>query len=396
MDNHIIIPNSDFLFDGVSLESPIALPGSSGSYFTKILYEGKPFIIQTTKSTTRQGIVKSGAKKMYCDLMFDNLSETIIQWLEGLENRCKQLLFQKSDLWFQNPLTIDDIDSAFTSIIKIYKSGKFYLVRTNILIHASTGEPTLKIYNENYTPVPIDEITESTNIISILEVQGIRFSAKNFQIDITLKQMMILEDERIFDKPLIKKDIKSTTPISKILLNESESEPTFTNNINELKPVILSEQELYKYEPTNIEEKSNVNASSSSSANIDDIYEGLGEEVNLEPEPEEEVVDLDNLDNLDNLENSLNKQDVLEEVEPIIEENENGEENITALKNPKEVYYNLYKKAKNKAIEAKKAVILAYLEAKNIKNTFMLENIDNDNFDKEIETVDETQLKDFI
>ena len=65
----------------------------------------------------------------------------------------------------------------------------------------------------------------------------------------------------------------------------------------------------------------------------------------------------------------------------------NSLESIT-LKKPNQVYYEIYKKARDKAKECKKAAIAAYLEAKNIKNTYMLE--DNDDSDS-----DESDLDDF-
>jgi len=47
------------------------------------------------------------------------------------------------------------------------------------------------------------------------------------------------------------------------------------------------------------------------------------------------------------------------------------------LKKPNEVYYEIYKITKQKAKEHKKAAISHYLEAKKIKNTYLLEDIDN-------------------
>ena len=65
------------------------------------------------------------------------------------------------------------------------------------------------------------------------------------------------------------------------------------------------------------------------------------------------------------------------------------------LKKPNQVYFELYKEARNKAKKAKKNAILAYLEAKNIKKTYMLENInDSDSdFDAEIEEASESELE---
>ena len=105
MDN-IIEPNESFDFSKLSLAHPVGIQG--GAYFTKIEFNKKPLYIQTSKSLTRQGFVKTG-KKYYCDLMFDKNSETIIHWLENLEEKCHKLIYEKKDAWFQGNLEENDI-----------------------------------------------------------------------------------------------------------------------------------------------------------------------------------------------------------------------------------------------------------------------------------------------
>jgi rRNA-processing protein FCF1 len=65
------------------------------------------------------------------------------------------------------------------------------------------------------------------------------------------------------------------------------------------------------------------------------------------------------------------------------------------LKKPNQVYFELYKEARSKAKLAKKAAIIAYLEAKNIKKTYILENLDDSDsdFDAEIDEVSESELE---
>jgi rRNA-processing protein FCF1 len=67
------------------------------------------------------------------------------------------------------------------------------------------------------------------------------------------------------------------------------------------------------------------------------------------------------------------------------------------LKKPNQVYFELYRDARKKAKEAKKNAILAYLEAKNIKKTYMIENMDDSDseFDAEIDEISESELEDF-
>ena len=73
--------------------------------------------------------------------------------------------------------------------------------------------------------------------------------------------------------------------------------------------------------------------------------------------------------------------------------------NTITLKKPNEVYYEIYKIAKNKAKQHKKAAISHYLEAKNIKNTYLVNDLynsddssdnDNDNDNDSINSDDES------
>jgi hypothetical protein len=95
----------------------------------------------------------------------------------------------------------------------------------------------------------------------------------------------------------------------------------------------------------------------------------------------------------------LNNNDVLEENSKELQELDMDLKMDTleplTLKKPNQVYFDLYKEARNKAKLAKKNAILAYLEAKNIKKTFMLDNLnDSDSdFDNEIDEISESELE---
>ena len=368
MEN-IIEPNEFFDFSKLSLMHPTGIQG--GAYFTKIQFKNKPLYIQTTKSLTRQGFVKTG-KKYYCDLMFDNNSEPLIHWFEKLEETCQKLIYEKADTWFQNALEMNDVESAFNSIIRIYKSGKFYLVRTNIKSSSVSNEPAVKIYNENEIPVNFQEINDQTNIISILEIQGIKFTSRNFQIEIELKQIMVIDNEPIFESCLIKTNKREVNK------NEPKEKETLENLdilVNEEKQneSVLSE--------TKNEDDTNNNA------DTNDINDTNANENNTEQEINDPLgIVIEELE--------TEQTDDIKEVD--LEPLESNLETIT-LKKPNQVYFELYKEARNKAKEAKKSLILAYLEAKNIKKTYMLDNLnDSDSdLDAEIDDISESELDGF-
>jgi hypothetical protein len=72
-------------------------------------------------------------------------------------------------------------------------------------------------------------------------------------------------------------------------------------------------------------------------------------------------------------------------------DDKNTLESIT-LKNPNQIYFELYKEAKKKAKNAKKNAVLAYLELKNIKKTYMLDDTNDSDSDNEINS-DITELE---
>ena len=410
MEN-IVEPNETFDFDQLTLAHPSGIQG--GAYFTKIEYNKKPLYIQTTKGQTRQGFVKTG-KKYYCDLMFDKNSETLITWFENLEERCQNLLYEKRYDWFQNNLEKNDIETAFNSSIRIYKSGKYYLIRTNIK-NTRNDEPAVKIYNENEVVLKISDVSGETNIISILEIQGIKFTSRNFQIEIELKQVMVLNNEPIFNNCLIK------TAKPKVF-NESKDESNYHNNSVERSNHLGLTAKVISLEDTHLETVSEKVTENVKLDYIDIETDKKQLLDNNELDLDNNDLGLDNndldlvnndlgLDNnyLDLVNNDLDKDLDLdfEDLDEMVNDDPNELKEVTIsanlentlesiqLKKPNQVYFELYVEARKRAKDAKKNAIIAYLEVKNIKKTYMIDNtIDSDSdFDAEIDDVSESELE---
>ena len=377
--NDIIEPTIDYDFSNLYLGPPSTIAG--GAYFTRIMYNNnKQLYIQTPKSLTKQGFVKSG-KKIYVDLMFDNNDTVFINWIENLETKCQELIFSKGDNWFQTKLDKDDIETAFTSPFKIYKSGKFYLLRVNV-------KPTVKIFNDNSTVINLDDIAADKTLISIIEIQGIKFTSRNFQIEIDLKQSMIVSPDPFLDACFIKTSVKKQSlnqnvPTEDVDVEEIDTELAVENtNVNLFKTINT---------PVN---KSNINVtdlqsfSENKNVHVDidkntEINTAINSKTTTSPSIQlEEIASI----NLNSLKENNNDNIVLEiedlNLDPsslkevdLSSSLENDLESIT-LKKPNQVYYEIYKKSREKAKEAKKEALLAFLEAKNIKKTYMLDDID--------------------
>ena len=384
MEN-IVFPNSEFDFSKLTLEHPTAL--SSGAYFTQMLYNNVPIYIQTSRSTTKQGVVKNG-KKLYCDLVFDNTSEELIHWFEKLETKCQDLLFEKNKDWFEDSLDTNDIDNTFNSILKTYKSGKCHLLKTNIIVVGDN--PALKVYNENTESAGTDSVKSETNIMTIIEICGIKFTPRSFQVIINLKQIMILENNVsmfetcIIKTPIQQKNTKQTgdslEEIETMKFKESvEPEGPLDHPPLEPQPLedVEGESEPLEYTPIEPQPLEDVERESDPLE-----YPPIEPQPLEEPETANIHLDIEDLVVINDLTETDLDIDVSDNKEPF------------KLKSPNNVYLDLYRDARNKAKVAKKTALLAYLEVKNIKKTYMINTLDDDDsdFDDEIDEVSESEL----
>lgn len=321
--NAIIEPNDNFSFVNLTMTSPVVVAG--GNHFLKYLLNDRPLYIQPPNCKLKQGIIKAG-KRSYCDLMFTNENENFIRWMENLEIHSRKLIFNNRAKWFETELEEHDIENSFASPLKIFKSGKYYIARVNV--PSALGKTTLKIYDEDENLVDGETLKENENVATILEIQGIRCSPRMFQIDLEMKQLLILKPVDLFEKCIL---LKPTKPLE---------EPTHA-------PEPLVQHENIQIAETPLPEENRAETQP---------------EPEPEPEPEKEV--------------QSKSPDGLEEIELELDSIESDEKLF--LKKRNDVYYKMYKEALKKARVAKELALTSYLEAKHIKNTYMLTDLSDD------------------
>ena len=361
MEN-IFEPTDKFNFEKLMLTKPISIPG--GNYFIKCLINENPLYLQPPRCKTKQGIIKAG-KRIYSDLMFSNENDQFIRWMENLETHCQKYIYKNRAQWFEGDLELHDIENYFTSPLKVYKSGKYYTLRTNIT--PVLGKPSLKIYDENENEVELESINDNMDIITILEIQGIKCSQRSFQIEIEIKQMLVMKPKNLFEKCLIKPRIidgASDTHIDDISEETKTIIEPIIENIDENRIDII------KTEETQLQEEQEVLAE-------------IKEETPLLDEPIKEEI---------KIETKVYDPNEIQEVEFNLEEL-NSSDSIQ-IKKRNEVYYEMYREARRKAKIARDLALSSYLEAKRIKNTYMLDDIkDSDDSDLETEDSEDSEEK---
>jgi len=284
---------------------------------------------------------------MYTDLLFKHEDEPFHEFLESLETFCKNQLFHYREKWFDSSLTEDVIEESFLPVSKMYKSGKFHCIRAQI--PTRLGKSSLKVFDEDEQEVSLESINNTSSILTIVEVQGIRCSARSFQLDLEIKQMMSLKAVDLFETCLFSKKSpkpSTSTAISSTVIPTPEIE-TIEEHIEE--PIVIPTndvvvEDVSSYE--DVEQKQQTEADvldldnpNTSSTIIPNEMEEMDEtEKEVEEEPIEESPKQNTLAIL---------EENVDEVDLTVPDDDNQE--VFTLKRRNDVYFNMYKEAKRKA-----------------------------------------------
>ena len=418
MDN-IYKTDAKYDFTKLKLQNPKGIQG--GAFFSKLVFDENTVLIQTPKCLTKDGIHKT-EKRIYCDLKFSYENEEFFDWIKHLEERVQNLIYEKSTLWFHNDMDMDSIEYHWQTLLRSYKKNS-HLLRSFIQKPRNFNSTKLiQIYDEQENPLSLDDIKNDTEIISILEIKGLKFTSQSFCLEFYLRQIMVLENKPLFNKCLISfnntKDLEKNTKhlsnsinktitenISEIATNKSSIE----NETNE-KDVTKNTEDVT--ENTEDVTKNIEDVTEDVTENTEDVTENVGKDVtenvtedvgkntinditgdtlgeneNKESKNEENK-ESKNEENKDTLgendikldsDETLEKNDFLSEIDIKLPKKENS----MKLKPAKEVYFEIYKAARKKAKDAKREAIKTYLEAKKIKSTYLMDEIESSDDDLE-------------
>lgn len=386
-----------FDFSKFILTHPEPLPG--GSYFTKLNINNDILYAQTPKCISKQGIVSSSGKKSYIDLMFSTEDSKFIEFMENLEKSCVEKIHEKKNSWFTNDIDLNDIENAFTATLRPYKAGKYYLLRANIAPSKNLVKmPTCFVFDESENKLSLDDIKPENDLITVLEIQGIKFTPKSFQFEIILRQVLIMSNTPVFQSCLIKKNIQTPSsissehdPISLEVSSISQTIHTTSDNdtltlkeekhetLHRLEPHVENNLETILKTSKNIT-NFNLETTVEKNCNDDDIDD---DDIDADHNTRDDTLKDDssnqskiknmvsNLEKIESLE--LNELTELKDADLEIKNDEN-----LKLKKPNDIYYEIYSAAKEKARTARKLAFDAYLEVKKIKKTYMLDDSDSD------------------
>jgi hypothetical protein len=409
--------DKDLNLSNIALSMPSSVQG--GSYFTRIHYAKRPLYMQSPKCISKQGITAVG-KKMYIELIISNEKDgEFISFLENLEKTCIDMIFEKRHMWLTDELEKTDIETAFASIIKSYKNGTSHLLKLNInntSNHAKHGIgigglQTCFVFDENNNSLKFDDVKPEMSFITLIEFEGIKFTSKSFQFEMNARQILVIDEKPIFNSCLIKPKKKYDSEFNE-KVNEETNDTSYTNHTSDTtgqleECILASDVSSSDVVGTGLDKNNIAN---------DCITHGNGSDTNDESTtipvttattiPVTTTIELikenemtrenesakNNVESLGELKEETTQNEKVNEnetVEMYQHEGELVEVNLDIpqeldssgfekikLQNANDVYYKMYKEAKEKAKSAKKLAVEAYLAAEEIKFTYDL--IDNE------------------
>ena len=387
MNSLIYDITENFNFNNLKLENPSLI--NANNYFSKIYNNNsnKNFYIKLPKCKTKHGIVNSN-NKCFCELEFNSNEKIVAEFFENLENFCIKEICANKSLWFYDSENIsnDDIQEYITPIMRSYRGGKKFLIKTNI------KQEKLIVYDENEKKLSFTEYDVNNEVIPLININGIKFSKSSFIIDIILVQFMVLYPSDSFENQILiklnKQEINSNKTNIKYI--EEHKEP-IKNNLEPL------EDNLEQLEDNLKPLEDNLKPLRDNLEHIEDNLEHI--EDNLKPleklitndelaisdcNLKTEVTEIKNtntknnsfkylIESLETIECNNDGSIELNDLDTIAENTDPIE-----LKTHETIYLEIYKKAKHKAKQIRKNAIEAFLEAKNIRTRYNLDTILDD------------------
>jgi hypothetical protein len=175
------------------------------NYFCKFSYNNMPFVIKTNKICYLKPRQKNSNNYINISLT----SPDYLLWFENFYKDCIQLVFKKSDDWFEEKLSFSDIEFSFINPLKSnIKDACFD-------IQCITDENRLHIVDSNNNVLNLDNIKES-KVIPTFHIKGVKFNSKHFLFEIELNNLYIILEDNL-EEPLIEQNedtpVETNTPI---------------------------------------------------------------------------------------------------------------------------------------------------------------------------------------
>jgi len=172
-------------YDSSKINIGNAVELDDDNYFCKITYNNSPLVIKTNRVCyyRKKSIYKSADNYIHVSIT----SKDYLEWFEQFYNDLIHLFHKSSTDWFEDPLTITDIECCFINPLKSNIKNNCFDVLCSI------DESRLIIVDSNDNIKNLEQLNDS-NIIPTFHIKGIKFNSKHFLFEIELNNLCVLTD----------------------------------------------------------------------------------------------------------------------------------------------------------------------------------------------------------
>lgn len=396
----------------------------SGAYFSNISNDDKSQIVITTPSLkiVSDGVIQ-GTRYNYVEVEVDTgipKQKSFVDSIESIELTTKERIIEKRSAWFYEDIDADDIHYFFQSALRNIKgeTGK-YTIRI-IVGRRNMGRTTWEstIYDENDVIKSTGDFKKGCRIAVAVLCKGLHFTSSSFAIEFIGNEILMLNDEPVtaVSRDLLKQyteeDEKATdlvdTSMNKTTgLDDTIATHTAVLDNSGVEQVDEPKDDVSNENTTNDTLRDTVSDTLDVSGNQGETIDTSASTVTLIVDTEEQKQspvkddllsqsspavesECEKTEELKNHEDDEETNEELREVDIQPDENDSID-----IRKPAEVFFEIYKEALNKARRAKEKALMAYLEALNIKNTYLVgETIPSDELDSVISSLDGSDVED--
>ena len=207
--------------NNLSLNAPKSISGNY--YFTKLSLNSN---IRLNVGNFKKKITTLNKGDNFYYFKFNDIDEELFLFLQSVEDKLIDLLYNKSESWFENKISIDDIKNSLYGFNK--KEGKNLCIK-------------LKLNCENYDydnlvlenrVINIDDLNTLQNIIPIINISGIKFNTKNFYIIAELKDYQ--QEEPVVEEPVVEEPVVEEAVVEEKSEEKNEESLEINNKLEEV------------------------------------------------------------------------------------------------------------------------------------------------------------------
>jgi hypothetical protein len=398
MDNQVIVVVTDDdasasitqALDSAALATPKPYPNQTGLYLTSLHIDGDKTLCLQLPACKLKTAVSASSKNKQVELLYDRKgNETVNECLEQIMFVCQQHIYNQKEKWFQSEFTMDDLDNMMQPIVKLGKGGSKCSVKATIVTKAGVDK-TMGYTPQNGT-VDIETLDVSHEFIPLLAIDGIKFTSKTFEVELRLMQFMMLTSFSQTNMCKIKTPGSNKHAVAVAAAAVETTPVEIANATVELDAAPIDTASVDIVDPASSASIENVETASvepaPAQAPVTASVEPAQATVEPSVEPAQAPVEPAPIDPAP-VETALAAPapasvPELQEIELTIDTV--PPEETVHLKQPNEVYYDIYRKARQKAKELRRLAMTAYLEANEIKTRFMLDDLDDESDEDELD-----------